>query len=214
MGVYDISLPITQNLVTWPGDPVIELEKVYQLEQGDVATVSRINMCVHSGTHVDAPGHFIAGGKSVDELDLTILTGSALVVDALEADNINAAFLEKIDIPAGTNRLLFRTRNSELWSDAQQMFTEDFVAISEDGAHWITENGIQLLGVDYLSAAPFGDSNPVVHKILLRKETIIVEGLNLLNIEPGSYQLVCMPLKIVGADGAPARAILIDEKIE
>ena len=211
MAIHDISLPISRNLVTWPGDPKIELEKVYQLEKGDAATVSRISMGVHSGTHIDAPGHFIAGGNSVDKLDLEILTGSALVVDVLEADSINAVVLEKLTIPEGTRRLLLRTRNSELWAHDQQKFTEDFVSISEEGARWITEHGIKLVGIDYLSVAPFGESGPVVHKILLQKGTVIVEGLNLSNVETGSYQLICLPLKIVGAEGAPARAILIDE---
>ena len=204
MAIHDISLPISRNLVTWPGDPKIELEKVYQLEKGDAATVSRISMGVHSGTHIDAPGHFIAGGNSVDKLDLEILTGSALVVDVLEADSINAVVLEKLTIPEGTRRLLLRTRNSELWAHDQQKFTEDFVSISEEGARWITERGIKLVGIDYLSVAPFGESGPVVHKILLQKGTVIVEGLNLSNVETGSYQLICLPLKIVGAEGAPA----------
>jgi arylformamidase len=209
MSIYDISLSISESLVVWPGDPPIGITQVSHLERGDHATVSRLEMGAHTGTHVDAPAHFVRGGAGVEALDLNTLVGLALVAEARDADALTADVLAELAIPLGAERVLFRTRNSNLWARGVQEFDEDFVAITEDGARWLVERGIMLVGVDYLSVAPFGASKPT-HEMLLQAGIVVVEGLNLSGIGPGMYQLVCLPLKIEGADGAPARAILMD----
>jgi arylformamidase len=208
MSIYDISLLISESLVVWPGDPTVSVTQVSHLDRGDHATVSRLEMGAHTGTHVDAPAHFVQGGAGVDVLDLSALVGLALVAEARDADALTADVLAELAIPLGAERLLFRTRNSDLWAQGVE-FDEDFVAITEDGARWLVERGVRLVGVDYLSVAPFGVSKPT-HEMLLQAGVVVVEGLNLSGVRPGMYQLVCLPLKIEGADGAPARAILMD----
>jgi arylformamidase len=208
MTIYDISLPISESLPVWPGDPPIHITHSSHLNNGDEATVSRIELGAHTGTHVDAPSHFVAGGTGVDRLDLDLLVGPALMVHVVEASVLSADALESLEIPSGTERVLFRTRNSDLWVRHPDKFCEDFVAITEDGARWLVARGVRLVGVDYLSVAPFGDTVPT-HQILLRAGMIAVEGLDLGQVAPGWYQLVCLPLKLVDGDGAPARAILL-----
>jgi arylformamidase len=209
MRIYDISLPISESLVVWPGDPPIRITQPHHLDRGDEATVTRLDIGAHTGTHVDAPAHFVPGGSGVDDLDLNVLVGPALVVDAREADTLSAAVLETLPIPRGTERVLFRTRNSDLWARGRREFHKDFVAITKGGARWLIERGVRLVGVDYLSVAPFDAIIPT-HRALLRAGVVAIEGLDLSGIGPGAYQLVCLPLKIVGGDGAPARAILIE----
>jgi len=208
MPIYDISLTLSPSLVVWPGDPPVTLTQPASMERGDMFSLTRMDISAHTGTHVDAPAHFVAGGAGIDSLDLNMLIGPALVVDARAARELSASVLESLAIPAGTQRVLFRTRNSELWRSPHTVFDEDFVAIPADGASWLVEHGVRLVGVDYLSVAPFAESAPT-HQILLAAGVIAVEGLNLSEIEPGEYQLYCLPLKIAGADGAPARAVLI-----
>lgn len=209
MPIHDVSLPISQSLTVWPGDPPIRITQTSHLDRGDTATVSRLDLGAHTGTHVDAPVHFISGGQGVDSLDLNLLVGPALVVHALEVDALSADVLAGLQIPSGVERILFRTRNSDLWARGERDFDKGFVAIAEDGAEWLIAHGIKLVGVDYLSVAPFDDVVPT-HRALLGAGLIAVEGLNLSQIEPGLYHFVCLPLKIAGNDGAPARAILID----
>jgi arylformamidase len=196
-------------LPTWPGDPSVVLERVSKLEEGANANVSRMDMGVHTGTHVDAPLHFISGGKPVDLLSLRMLTGRAYVLhlnDSIEL--ITAAVLEKAEIPPRTRRLLFRTRNSKIWAKGENGFKEDFVGISSDAAELLVKRGVKLVGVDYLSVAPYHASRPT-HEILLKAGIVVVEGLNLCEISQGRYTLYCLPLKLEGSDGAPARAILV-----
>jgi arylformamidase len=163
------------------------------------------------GTHVDAPAHFIPGGAGIESLDLNVLIGPALVVEAGQVQAISAEVLDGLAIPAGTQRLLLRTANSRLWRRPENQFVEDFVAITADGARWLVEHGVRLVGVDYLSVAPFHDLVPT-HQILLSAGVIPVEGLDLSHVEPGPYQLICLPIKMAGSDGAPARAVLITEE--
>ena len=209
MQIHDISLPISESIVVWPGDPPVRITHALHLERGDEATLSHLDMGAHTGTHVDAPAHFVLGGSGVDALDLNVLVGPALVVHALAADVLSAEVLAALPIPPGTERVLFRTRNSELWARGERAFQEDFVAIADDGARWLIERGVRLVGIDYLSVAPFDELFPT-HRTLLHAGIVPLEGLNLSSVEPGVYQLVCLPLKIADADGAPARAILID----
>jgi arylformamidase len=209
MAIYDISLPISESLAVWPGDPGIRITQPSHLDRGDAATVTRLDMGAHTGTHVDAPAHFIPGGSGVDALDLDVLVGPARVVHALEGDVLSTEVLGGLQIPSGTERVLFRTRNSERWARGAREFAEDFVAITEGGARWLVERGVRLVGIDYLSVGPFSAPAPT-HRVLLRAGVILLEGLNLSGVAAGVYQLVCLPLRILGAEGAPARAILMD----
>lgn len=208
MPIYDITLPISDDLPVWPGDPRPCITRVADLARGDAFTLSALQMSAHTGTHVDAPAHFIEGGATVDALPLDVLVGPARVVHLPDADVITASVLDALNIPPVPSRLLFRTRNSDLWAKGVTGFREDFVALSEDAARWLVARGVRLVGVDYLSVAPAADP-ATVHVILLRAGVVIVEGLNLSAVPAGEYDLVCLPLKVVGAEGAPARAILI-----
>ncbi len=187
MTIYDISLTITPTLPVWPGDPPMRLSQP---------------------AHLDAPAHFILGGATTETLDLDVLIGAALVVDARGRGHLTAEALDALAIPSGVQRLLLRTDNSAIWQRSEPMFVEDFVAIEASGAAWLVARGVKLVGIDYLSVAPFDASVPT-HQILLGAGVIAVEGLNLSAIEPGEYQLICLPIKIGGADGAPCRAVLI-----
>lgn len=210
MTIYDISLTISPSLVVWENTFPVELSQPNRIDRGDMVNLTKMNMSVHTGTHVDAPSHFLRGGAGVETLDLTILVGPALVVEALDIDVITAEVLERLDIPAGVSRILFHTRNSNYWREEMHRFTADFVAISEDGARWLVERGFKLVGVDYLSVAPFDAPIPT-HCILLENGVIPVEGLNLNAVPAGMYDLYCLPLKILESDGAPARAILMKQ---
>ena len=209
MTIYDISLTISSKLPVWPGDPALELEQIESMDKGAHANVTRISASVHLGTHVDAPHHFLNDGRTVENLPLDVLTGPCYVVqlpDGIEA--ITSEVLERTEITHDMHRVLFGTRNSHLWARGESTFQKNFVAITEDGAEWLVERGLQLVGVDYLSVAPFGESVPT-HTVLLKAGIVVVEGLNLSQIVRGFYDLYCLPLKLAGSDGAPARAILI-----
>jgi arylformamidase len=205
--ILDISVPIHPAMHVWPGDPPVAIERVSSMADGAHDNVSRVDFGVHAGTHVDAPVHFIADGVGVDRVPLDALIGPALVVDATHLDrHLDAAVLDALGIPPGTDRVLFKTTNSELWASAG--FETDFVGVTEDGARWLVERGVRLVGIDYLSIAPYGDSVPT-HRVLLGAGVTILEGTDLRGVEPGAYDLLCAPLRIVDADGAPARAFLV-----
>jgi arylformamidase len=194
----------------WPGDPAVVLEQVTSMDAGAHDNVSRLACGVHTGTHVDAPHHFMNDHRTVESLALDILVGLACVVQIPEdVKEISAQVLEKAAIPPGTMRLLLKTRNSRLWERGEREFFKDFVGISADGADWLVQQAIKLIGIDYLSVAPYKQSIPT-HRILLGAGVIIVEGMDLSAIVPGNYRLYCLPLKLVGSDGAPARAILVE----
>ena len=208
MRIYDISLAITPTMPVWPGDPPVQLELVHRIADGANANASRLACGVHTGTHVDAPFHFIEGAGTVEAMPLEILSGPAYVADLSSADVIDVPALRRARIPPRTRRVLFKTRNSRLWESDDRTFHRDFVAVNAEGASWLVERGVKLVGVDYLSVAPFGNSRPT-HRILLEAEVVIVEGLNLAAVRGGRYTLHCLPLKLAGSDGAPARAILV-----
>lgn len=208
MPIYDISLTITPTLPVWPGDPPVRLTQPSHLERGDICTITRLDISAHTGTHLDAPAHFIPGGATVETLNLDALIGPALVADARGLGHLTAEALESLAIARGVQRLLLRTDNSAIWQRGDTAFQENFVAIEPSGATWLVERGVKLVGIDYLSVAPFDDGVPT-HQILLGAGVIAVEGLDLSAIEPGEYQLICLPIKIGGADGAPCRAVLI-----
>lgn len=211
MKFHDISVTVTSELPTWPGDPSVELGRVSKIEEGANANVSRITMGVHTGTHVDAPFHFLENGTTVDTLPLDVLIGSVQVVDVGEqVDVINADVLKKSSLIPGVSRILFKTRNSKIWARNEKEFQTEFVGIDADGAEFLVQQGIKLVGIDYLSIAPYKKSRPT-HEILLNAKMIIIEGVDLSKIQAGVYQLVCLPLKLGGSDGAPARTILIEQ---
>lgn len=191
----------------WPGSAGFKITRDRQIATGDHVNVSVLTQDMHVGTHVDAPLHFVDGAASVDLMALETLIGPAQVVYLPEVDSIKAGTLEGLALAPGTKRLLFRTRNSRLWAEGDNTFREDFVALTADAAQWVVEHGIALVGVDYLSVQRYHDG-PETHQILLRAGVVIIEGLNLDDIAPGLYELLCLPIKLLGAEGAPARAIL------
>jgi arylformamidase len=208
MPIFDISLTISPELPVWPEDPAIQFNQLSDMDKGDVCNVTHISMCVHAGTHVDAPHHFLNDNRTVDDLDLNILTGQAYLIELTDqVDEITFDILDGATIPAGVERLLIKTRNSEIWSQRADEFIKDFVAINNDGAKWLVQKGIKLIGVDYLSVAPFRDGVPT-HQTLLGAGVIVLEGLNLSQVSAGYYDLYCLPLKLGASDGAPARVIL------
>jgi len=208
MRMYDISVGVSPEIPVWPGDPPVVLERLKSIENGDEANVSHIQSSVHVGTHIDAPIHFVEGGATVDAIPLKSLLGRAYVVDLRKADVLDAATLEAARIPPRTRRLLFKTRNSELWTSGERSFQRNFVAVDASGAEWLVKKGVKLVGVDYLSVAPFNDGVPT-HRILLEAGVVVVEGLDLARVSKGRYTLYCLPVKLMGSDGAPARAVLV-----
>lgn len=206
--IIDISVGLHPEIPVWPGSEKFSLKRIMRLEDGDVANVSQFNTEIHVGTHVDAPWHFVADGKTVEHLSLDVLIGKTIVAEILDTDSITAKDLEALDIPQDTQRLLFHTRNSQLWEEKVTEFQKDFVALTADAAQWIVDRRISLIGVDYLSVQRFDDSS-LTHEILLKAEVVVIEGLNLSGVKSGKYHLTCLPLKLIGAEGSPARAILI-----
>jgi arylformamidase len=178
------------------------------MEQGADVNDSDVFFNLHSGTHVDAPSHFVRSGSTADDLSLSSLIGSAYVVEVpRDIDCIDGLVLEALKIPDATKRLLLRTKNSDLWQTHPGEFVPDFVAINQDGAFWLVRHGIELVGIDYLSIQRFHDG-PEAHVVLLEAGVIILEGANLGEVEPGWYELICLPMKLKGLEGAPVRALL------
>ena len=211
MKIHDISLTLSPELPTWPGEPRLSLERKRKMEEGARSNVTHFSAGVHIGTHVDAPFHFLGGeATTVESLPLEVLTGPACVVAFPDVDtHITADDLQGADIPSAASRLLFKTRNSDLWARGETEFQEDFVALSADAAEWLVARGVKLVGIDYLSVAPF-TAAVATHRILLEADVVALECLDLSAVEPGDYDLYCLPLKIAGSDGAPARAILVE----
>lgn len=180
------------------------------IAQGDAANVSRLSFSSHTGTHIDPPHHFIDGGATIDELPLDALVGEATVADLRGCPgNVGAAELEGVGLEPGVTRLLLKTRNSEKWNPMPPEFPDEYVSVTREGAEWLVERSIRLVGIDFLGIEARGAPGHPTHKTLLEAGVVIVEGLDLSAVEPGNYQLACLPLRIEGGDGAPARAILI-----
>jgi arylformamidase len=201
--IIDISVPIRPGMIVYEGDPEVHLERAASIADGATANISRLDLGVHTGTHVDAPVHFIEGAGGTDALPLNVLVGDAYVVDATEVEGaLDQAALERLALPERAERLILKTRNSKLW-DLDE-FSHDFMRLTGDAARFLLTRGVRLVGIDYLSV---GDEE--AHVELLRAGVVPLEGLDLRHVEPGPYRLVCLPLRLVGADGAPARAVLI-----
>jgi arylformamidase len=205
--LLDVTVPLVPGSVPlYPGDTELEVGLHQSRASGDPSNVSRLVCSAHCGTHVDAPAHFLQDAPGIETVPLDALVGPAVVVDATHVTgHIDAAAVAVIQPPPGTDRVLFRTSNSRLWD--RPRFTEDFVALTPDGAQALVDRGVRLVGIDYLSIAPYDDPAPT-HEVLLRAGVVIVETLDLRAATPGEYQLICLPLLIPGADGAPARALL------
>ena len=204
--LIDISVPLGARTPVFEGNPPIALNLDQSLAAGDEANVSSLSLGVHSGTHVDAPFHFLPDGSAVEEVPLDACVGQALVVDATPiSGHIDASHLAGLRIPEGCTRLLVKTSNSALWSRPE--FTRDFQALTADGAAYLAERGIRLLGWDYLSVGPYGDAVDT-HRLLLQAGIVILEGIDLSRVAAGEYELLCLPLAIEGSDGAPCRAVL------
>jgi arylformamidase len=200
----DISLPLTGGMVTWPGDPPVTIERFEEIAAGGAANVSRLAMGAHTGTHIDAPVHFIPGAPGVDSMPLEATIGPARVISVEDPVSVKPAELERHAVQPG-ERLLLRTRSS---GRPPNEFTEDFVYISREGAHHLVERGVRTVGIDTLSVGGFRQDAVETHVILLQAGVWIIEGLDLSGVTPGRYELCCLPLRIVGADGAPARAVV------
>jgi arylformamidase len=202
----DISVPVTSGMVHWPDNPGVSIERTQDLSRGDAANVSKLELGAHTGTHMDAPRHFLADGAGIDELPLDAVIGPARVIRIEHPQMILPAELETHRLRAG-ERVMFLTRNSErCWNNSR--FVEDFVYISAAAAQFLVQRKVRTVGIDYLSVGGYAHDGVETHRILLGAGIWLIEGLNLSMAKPGAYELVCLPLRIAGADGAPARAVL------
>jgi len=208
--LHDISMTVTSAPV-WPGETRPKLDRVKSFAAGDGVEVSELSMCVHTGTHVDAPWHFVNGGTSIGEVGLARFIGPAQVIDVQGTNRIDVAELETAGILAGCKRLLLRTSNSRFSREPD--FDKNYAALTPASAQWLRDRGIGLVGIDYASIEAFDEPDNLTHKILLEAGVVVLEGLDLSRIPAGCYELVCLPLKIGDAEAAPARAVLIESVI-
>jgi arylformamidase len=205
MALHDVSIPIHPGMVIYHDNPGVEIELDSAIASGATANVSKVTMGAHTGSHIDGPSHFHDGRRGADSLPLEAMVGPALVVELsdIDGDAITGEDLRRAAIPAATERLLLKTSNSELWN--RDEFTHDFLRLDGSAADHVLELGIELIGIDYLS---IGD--PDAHLALLGAGVVALEGLDLREIEPGPYELLCLPLRLIDTDGAPARVVLRD----
>jgi len=203
--IIDISVPLREGMIRWPGSVPFNHTWTKSFKMSDGVNVSMISSDLHIGTHVDAPLHYVDGGTSVDQLELDVLCGTVQLIDISGATSVTADLLAGAGIWPETERLLLKTNNSSFWQS--DLFHTDYVALTRDAAKLLVEKGIRLFGVDYLSVQRYADP-PDVHRILLENGVVLVEGLDLSSATPGSYEIICLPLRIVGAEGAPARVVL------
>lgn len=208
MKIYDITVPLSNDVPVYEGDPSVEISIANSIKNGDAANVSRLCCGVHTATHVDAPNHFIDGTRRVDELDLEKLIGKCQVVEIDK--NVDAIEVKHVESLENVERILFKTKNSDFWNDFSNGFRKDFTYIEPEAAKILVEKGIKLVGIDYLSVEKFGSDYFLTHIAFLKNEVVIVEGLDLREVPAGVYELICLPLKLKGGtgDGAPARTIL------
>jgi len=204
--IYDLSVSIYPGMLKWIDDQDVELRQETSIKNGDAYNFSRVTLSTHIGTHIDAPYHFAADGKTVDQLNLHDLIGEALVVQ-IDADTITAEALRDVDFKK-YKRILFKTRNSELLRSEE--FNREYVSLDFSAAEFLVKNGVRVVGIDYLSIEELETEEHPVHKLLTENEVIIIETLDLSEVEPGAYFMVALPLKLKGCDGAPARVVLVE----
>ena len=205
MKLIDVTVPLDANVPVYPGNTPFTLEPIKRIARGDSSNVSSLHLSAHSGTHVDAPFHFFDDGLGTEALPIELLFGRARVID-VRSRSIGPDELSAVDFSEDI-RVLIRTQNSKLWGTTSE-FYKDYVGVTEAGATYLVEHGVKVVGVDYLSVEQYKKPGAPAHHILLGGGTIVIEGLNLRDIEPGVYEMYCLPLSIVGADGAPARVVL------
>lgn len=205
MKLIDVSLPLQARLPSYPGNTPFTLEPIKRIAKGQSSNVSSLHLSAHTGTHVDAPFHFFDDGAGTEALPLELLCGRARVVDLTTRKAISVDDLSSLDLSEDI-RLLIKTHNSRLWGSPE--FHEDYIGVSAEAARYLVDRGIKVVGVDYLSVEEFRKPGAPAHRALLGAGTIVIEGLNLVDVAPGHYEMFCLPLAIVGSDGAPARVVL------
>jgi len=205
MKLIDVTVPLDSGVPVYPGNTPFSLEPIKRVSRGDSSNVSTLHMSAHAGTHVDAPRHFFDGAPGAEGLPLEMLMGRARVIELTTRKGILPEDFTGLDLSEDL-RLLIKTHNSRLWGSSQ--FHADYVGVTEAAAKYLVERGVKVLGVDYLSVEEFRKPGAPAHHVLLGGGTIVIEGLNLLDVEPGVYDMICLPLRLVGADGAPARVVL------
>ncbi len=201
----DISMPVYSGMVVWPGDSGVRVERAMSLENGDPFNLTHCSFTAHTGTHMDAPRHYLPQGDAMDALALDAVLGPCRVIEIHDGEAVRTAELP--DSLQRGERVLFKTENSSKYVNSDR-FSENFVYVSREAAEALVAAGVQTVGIDYLSVGGFYHDTAETHLILLGAGIWIIEGLNLSGIEPGRYELACLPLRLVGADGAPARAAL------
>ena len=205
MKLIDVSVPLDSNLPSYPGNTPFSVEPIKRIANGDSSNVSTIHLSVHTGTHVDAPRHFFDDRDGVESMPLELLLGKARVVELSTRTTITADDLAALDLSEDI-RVLIKTQNSRWWGSPE--FRTNYIGLSEAAARHLVEQGVKVVGVDYLSVEEFRKPGAPAHHVLLGGGTIVIEGLNLQGVEPGRYEMFCLPLRIVGSDGAPARVVL------
>lgn len=207
MKLYDISLPISNNLPVWPGDISVSLTTTKSISKGDNCNLTKIEMGTHTGTHIDAPYHFLEDGATTDTIPIETFIGPCLVVELDSEVLIGKKDFRRYNLN-GHSRILIKTRNSELWANKISSFDTNYVALGIEAAQYLVEMNTILVGIDYLSIEAFQSDASPVHKLLLNNNITVLEGLNLSGVKAGAYELICMPLKLQGCEGAPARVLL------
>ena len=208
MQIIDITIPLSEKTPVWEGDQGVKIRQVSFTDNGADFNISRTEFGVHAGTHIDAPFHLFSQGKTVDTIPLDILIGDAVVLKIDPSyDVIDVKTLQACGFLPGTQRLILKTRNTDYWVNDPYGFNRDFMGINTDGAEYLVEQEVQLVGIDYFSASPISDLKKP-HEIMLEAGIVILENTYLVNVKPGAYHLICLPLKLIGTDGAPVRAVL------
>ena len=214
MPFHDISVPLSDKTPIYPGDPGLEIQQWKTLTKGDTASVTYLHLGAHTGTHVDAPAHFIRDAARVDAMSLEKLIGVTQVVEVPAAHEIIDEQFVRENVSQGTERVLFKTRNSRFWDEKESEFQTNFTHLNVGAANYLIDLGIKLVGIDYLSIEQFRSPTHETHLAFLSNNVVILEGVNLADVKPGTYELICLPLRIAGGDGdgAPARAVLRELK--
>lgn len=210
MKIIDISLPVNKDLPLWPTSSGFSYKQLSKIGKGVFVNESHLNMNLHTGTHIDAPLHFVKNGSSIETAPLDVFFGPAVVVFIPGVTEISLAHLEKLGLPKGVKRILFKTDNSKVWPLKVKKFKKNYVGLTAEAATWLVKRGVKLVGIDYLSIATLKEAKEV-HQVLLGKGAYILEGLNLSHVKPGEYTLACFPVKLTGAEASPTRAVLLKE---
>ncbi len=211
--MIDISMDLSSETIIYPGDPRPEIGYMFRLKDGDIANVGKMTTGLHHGTHVDVPVHFFDGGQTLDRFPLKTWVGEALVVDLTQLEKcITAKDLKEIKGLEKQRKVLFKTRNSTEYYKKGK-FIENFIYLDGGAARHLVDIGVKTVGIDYITIDPYGSADFPAHRTLLGNGVVIIESINLEKVEPGLYNLVCLPIKIKGSDGAPARAILLPSNI-